>query len=290
MPAPRVAWAVSIAVVTLVAGVGAFALVPRILGPQSPTSCPYGLTSPAPPQFLNANNPYVLPPCSSYDLSTVGTVTFGLTSSVDISGSWTSNVPVRLSVLNASDASSPSYGWTDAGPFKTQGTLSTSLFPGKYSLTFTLPPGSSAQIILATTTGIVASFDRHTTVLQGPATFAVSPDGFTGWPLGSSNENMTYVSTSMATNACNYTIAVLTPSALQLFREHNTTLGGAGIVIIGGAVDNPCPASIPMTSIPSSLGGPYNFTSGDTLIFFNAGPANATLAISGYLQVSYLAL
>jgi hypothetical protein len=193
---------------------------------------------------------------------------------------------VGVDLVDESLADGTSYRWTNAGSFPSEGNISDVLFPGQYSIEFTLPAGAHGAVTLTAVTPFLGAFDRSTSLIAGPGLSTVDAGGFFAWTIPGKLGPSTYLDIPISSNACDYVLAALNSSAFGQFQSDHSVIEASTTTEIHTGSTTACTDSNPVSSVGSPITGPFTFSSGEALVFYNSGPENSTLDISGQFLVS----
>ena len=234
---------------------------------------------------LTPQSPVLLPMLGRYYL-TGSAIGFHLAAPADFSGGWNATAPIDLFVLNFTTESCTM--GPPIPPGQLNGTFNVALFPGNYVVRF--EPAYGANHSIVATQPWVARFDRGLDVLQPPEQFTLPPDGHLAWPiLAPSGASDFFLEAAMTTNSCNQEFAVLSAAHYNAFASDHAPLNGNGTAVLeGGSTPTLCSA-VWSGAVTSWWGdfGPYNWTSGDMVVFYNGANETATLYAFGPLEASY---
>jgi len=241
---------------------------------------------------LTPQSPVLLPKFDRYNVSAGGAegIGFQLDAPADFSGAWASTFPTYVFVMNVSSGECEvTFIPPPASP---SGTINLTLFPGNYVVLFGWSPG--ADILLTVTQPWMVTFDRGLDVLQGPEQIALPANGHVAWTITApSNVSRFFFEEAIATNSCNFELAVLSPAVYRAFVAGQGPLNGNGTDVLDRVVES-TPGSTSSCGPSSGTidswceAGPFNWTSGDVAVFYNGADYAATLYPFAPLEVSYL--
>jgi hypothetical protein len=188
--------------------------------------------------------------------------------------------------MNATLASLP---WSGPPPLgSTNGTVDEVLFPGLYDVQIYWYGWTPGAMWIATSP-IRANFDRGLDILHGPGSFTLPPAAFEAWTISASQNSTDFeLYGTMATTACNFELAVLSPPALLALQSGTGTLESNGSMLLEAEHTSACIVGSSPTAFGPGVMGPFAWTSGDAVVFQNQAGASAELELIGPLEVSYV--
>jgi len=238
---------------------------------------------------LTSQSPVLLPELDRYGVAK-GPIGFHLDAPADLSGAWNATAPISFGVGNVSAPPCLDTGLPGAGHLN--GTFNITLFPGNYviALGWSYYEGSPTVTV---TRAWVAAFDLGLDVLQTPKEIALAPHGYAAWTVSApSRASHFFVEYALVTDSCSFELAMLPASAYRAFLSGQGPLNANGTEVIGpmpgGPPAGPCGPNSGGVMEDICETGPYNWTSRDVVVFFNAADSGAGLNLFAPLEVSYL--
>ncbi|HXQ78841.1 MAG: hypothetical protein WB788_02400 [Thermoplasmata archaeon] len=249
-------------------------------------ACPAFPSSSSPSLHVTAANPVVLPRGGEYSPCSMS-FSFSITAPADLHGSWVASGPVAVAVFNTSNTG-PNFGWPDPGAYQLNGSLNLTLFPGTYAIEIDSTDVSGRGSILTVTQAFTAEFDRGLSLVQLPFVGNVGASNYSAWPLlfppGASS---VWLEASIATTSCNFVTAILSPSLYQEFQTDRSAIDSPSALSLIHEQLSPCSVGT-SNAFPYAALGPLNVSSGDMLVFYNAGGGTSELMVLAPIEVSYL--
>lgn len=241
---------------------------------------------------LTPQSPVLFPKLDRYNVSAEGAggVGFQLGAPADFSGSWAATSPTSVFVINVSSGECVT---GPPPPPQLNETFNITLFPGNYVVLFRGNFGTN--VVLTATQPWRATFDRGLDVLQGPEQIAVAPNGHAAWTVSApGNASRFFIEYAMETTSCDFELAMLPPAAYRAFTAGRGPLNASGADVLELVVETTPEGTI---SCGPSSGttffwwetGPFNWTSSDVVVFYNAADFTTTLYLYAPLEISYLA-
>ena len=240
---------------------------------------------------LTPGSSVLLPTSGQWNVSTEGRgIGFQLNDPADFSGSWVSTSPTAVLILNVSRLGCIINGAPP--PARLNGSFNGTLFPGNYVVLVVSFPDS--DIVITATTPWMAAFDRGLDVLQSPAQVEIPDNGTAAWTLYTPADASRYfLEAAIGTNSCDFELAVLPSAVYRAFVTGQGPFNGSGTEVLEQVVTS-SPGTTGPCGLPSGPTyfwgdmGPYNWTSGDVVAFYNAADYGAVLYPFAPLEVSYL--
>jgi hypothetical protein len=282
MKLASVATVVAVAVtISVSAVVGVWAVLPSPATPANGVAavCPGGMS-----RGLSPGSPVLLSQGAVYPTG-LGNLCFSVDSPVTLQGSWSSSGSVALAVFSLP------FGLTTCptpGSFATSGALNQTLFPGTYAMVFVAGSGGSLGPSLTVTQTILANFDLGLSVVQSAGTLSLGAGGYVAWPLSvPALPSSVWFNGSLASTACSTVLAVLTASQYEAFQANQSEIYAAGVFIINGYRESPCPSTQPYQDMGGGVYGPLGLAPGGYLVLLNAGPSLAQVEVQHSLEFAY---
>jgi len=242
---------------------------------------------PSTPQYriLTPASPVLLPQGATYPTGQ-GSLYFQVGATVDLQGSWRASSPIALAVFSLPFGATT---WPSPGSFVSNGSLSLTLFPGTYAVVFVSGVGESASPVLTVTNSILAQFDRGLAVLQPREYTELPAGGYFAWavPVPAISTGL-WLNGTIAATACSDRLAILPGVLYEEFQQNRSVIYTPGALGIGGGTYTPCQTLSKLQNVGLAVFGPFSVTPGERVVFYNAGPNTAQIAILAPLEVSYL--
>ena len=235
---------------------------------------------------LTSQNPVLMSKGQSLG-GTDESMEFSVDRPAEFRGSWVSTSPAVVGISGMSlfcGGATPLGGPLPIGALN--GTINETLFPGDHIL-YLEWMGNSANSTWTVTESFVVSFDRGLDLLAGPGSIPLAPQSYAAWTIVAPTHAFGFLlQWAVTTNSCNDELAVLSATTFQAFRLGVEPLNGNGTAVLGGSSTSPCGSSGPATE--TAVFGPFNWSSGDVLVYFNGGERSATLTLLAPLDAVYL--
>lgn len=248
-------------------------------------ACHGSVTQFLPPSILTPSDPVLLPRCAQFSSSSAR-IEFSLQASVDLRGSWVSSYPLEVGVYNATTGP-PTYGPECPACWSTSGTLNITLFPGIYDLD-TSGPGAVRGSLTAVLP-IVAEFDRGLTIVAPSGIVNISSGQYFAWPvIVPTNASDLLLEYSLATNGCDYALAILPPAVYAEFQINRSTVDLPGAYLISEGSPIPCTVSTVPSPVDMGTIGPLDVSTGSTLVVVDPWIGPLELVVQSPIEISYL--
>jgi len=265
---------VAAVVVSISAGLGAVSAFP--------THSPGGT---AHYRLLTPGSPVLLPQGATYPTAR-GNIYFQVGAAVDLQGSWETSRPIALAVFSLPFGATT---WPFPGSFAKSGSLNLTLFPGTYEVVVLPGVGTAAKPVLTVTKSIQAQFDRGLTVLQSPEYTELPAGGYLAWPLPEpAITSGLWLNGTISATACSDRLAILPAVLYEAFQSNRSLINATGVIGIGGGTYTPCVSLSNLQSTGLGEFGPFSDSPGEMMVFYNAGPNAARVAVLASLDVTFL--
>ena len=216
-------------------------------------------------------------------------VWFSLDAPAELRGSWVSSSPsvVRVAVLGLF-CGGPACLCDVRAIGTLNGTINETLFPGYHILSFVWT-GSSTNSTWTVSKAFAATFDQGLDSLAGPGNISIASGSYASWTIQATPQASDFLlQWAGTTNSCHDELAELSARTFQAFSSGEGPLNGNGTqIILENNYTSAC-GSFPAITVIGAL-GPYNWTSGEVLVYYNAGESVETITLYAPLDVIYLA-
>jgi hypothetical protein len=248
-------------------------------------TCHGSVTQFLPPSILTPTESVLLPRCAQFSVPSTR-IEFSVQASVDLGGSWVSSYPLEVGVYNATTGPPP-YGPECPGCWSTSGTLNITLFPGTYDFDMSGPGAVRAS--LTAVLPIVAEFDRGLAIVAPSGTVNISSGQYVARPLiVPTNVTDLWLEDSLATNGCDYALAILPPAVYEAFQLNRSAIDRPGVYLISEGSPIPCSVSTVPSPTDGGTIGPLDVSTGSTLVVFEPWIGPLVFVVQSPIEISYL--